>query len=49
MHLAFKRKHEEFIVIRINLNIVKNNSEKHLYDKNDFYFESNNIGYDSII
>ncbi len=45
----FKGEHEEFIVIRVNLNIVKNDSEKHLYDEDDFYFKFNNVGYNNII
>ncbi len=48
-YLASKRKYKEFIVIGINLNIVRNDGEKHLYNKNDLYFEPNNTGYNDII
>ncbi len=40
---------EEFIIIRVNLNIVKNNGEEHPYNEDDLYLESNNIGYNNII
>ena len=33
----------------INLNIVRNNNEEHLYDEDDLYFEFNNAGYYSIV
>ena len=33
----------------INLNTIKNDGEKHLYDKNNLYFESNNVRYYNII
>ena len=49
MYLAFERKYKEFIIIRVNLNITKNNDEKHLYNKDDFYLEFNNAGYNNII
>ncbi len=45
----FKRKYEEFIIIKINLNIVKNDNEKYPYNEDDFYLESNNTGYNNII
>ena len=45
----FERKHEEFTIIRINLNIAKKDNKEYLYDKNDLYFELNNIGYNNII
>jgi len=49
MYLAFERKYKEFIVIKINLSIIKNDSEEHLYKEDDLYFESNNTEYDGII
>ncbi len=49
MYLTFKREYKEFIIIRINFNIVKKDDKEHLYKKNDLYFESNNIGYNNII
>jgi len=49
MYLAFKREHEEFIVIRVNLSIVKNNGKKHPYNEDDLYLEFNNIEYNNII
>ncbi len=49
IYLTFKKKHKEFIIIKVNLNIVKNNNEKHLYNKDDFYFESKNVRYNNII
>ncbi len=45
----FKREHEEFTVIEVNLNIVKKDGEEHLYDEDDLYLKSNNAGYHSII
>jgi len=49
MYLASKREYEEFTVIKVNLNIVKNDGEEYLYNKDDLYFEFNNIGYNGII
>ncbi len=49
IYLVFEREYKEFIVIRINLNIVRNNSEKYLYNKDNLYLESNNVGYNDII
>jgi len=49
MHLVFEEEYEEFTVIRVNFNIVKNDSEEYLYDENNLYFESNNVGYNDII
>ncbi len=49
MYLTFKKEYKEFIIIRINLNTVRNNSEEYLYNEDDLYLESNNIGYNSII
>ncbi len=47
--MAFEKEHEEFSVIEINLNIVKNDSEEYPYNENNLYLESNNVGYDDII
>ncbi len=49
MYLVFEREYEEFIIIKVNFNIVKNDSEEYLYNEDDLYLESNNIGYDGII
>ncbi len=49
IYLAFKEEYEEFTIIRVNFNIIKNNGEKYLYNKNDLYLESNNVGYNNII
>ncbi len=48
-YLTFKKEYKEFIVIRVNLNIVKNDGEEYLYNEDNLYFESNNAGYNSII
>ncbi len=45
----FKREYKEFIVIRVNLNIAKNDNEKYPYNKDDPYLKPNNIGYNDII
>ncbi len=49
MYLAFEKEHKEFIVIKINFNTVKNNDEEYLYNEDNLYFESNNVGYNNII
>ncbi len=49
MHLTSKKKHKEFTIIKVNLNIIKNNGEEYSYDKDNLYLKSNNIGYDDII
>ncbi|SRR6266699_6800251 len=49
MYLTFKEKYKEFIVIRINLNIIRNNSEKYPYKEDDLYLKPNNVGHDNII
>ena len=43
MYLVFEEEHEEFIVIRVNLNTVKRDNEEHFYNKDNLYFESNNV------
>ncbi len=48
-YLTFKGEYEEFIVIRINFNIIKRDNKEHFYNEDDLYFESNNIGHYSII
>ena len=48
-YLTPKRKYEEFIVIKVNFNTIKNNNKEHLYNKNDFYFEFNNVKHNNII
>ncbi len=49
IYFAFEREYKEFIMIDVNLNTVRNDSEKYLYDKDDLYLESNNIKYYGII
>ncbi len=49
IHLAFEGKYEEFIVIRVNLSIIKGNEKEHLYKEDDLYFKFNNVRYNSII
>jgi len=46
---VFEGKYEKFIIIEVNFNITKNDDEKYLYNEDDLYFESNNIGYNDII
>ncbi len=48
-YLAFEREYEEFIIIKVNFNIIRKDSEEYLYEENDFYLEFNNIGYNDII
>ncbi len=45
----FEKEYKEFIVIRVNLNIVKNNGEEYPYNKDDLYLKFNNIRYNNII
>jgi len=45
----FKEEYKEFIIIRINFNIVKNNNEEYLYNKDNLYFKFNNVRYNDII
>ncbi len=45
----FEREYEEFTIIRVNLNIVKNDSEEHPYNEDDLYLKLNNAGYNDII
>ena len=49
MYLTFEREYEKFIVIRVNLNIVREDDEEYLYNENDLYFEFNKVKYDDII
>ncbi len=49
IYLVFEGEYEEFIVIKVNFNIVKNNDKEYLYKEDDLYFESNNVRYNSII
>ncbi len=48
MYLIFKKEYKEFIIIGINLNTARKDDEKHLYNKDDLYFELNNAGYNNI-
>ncbi len=49
IYLTFEREYKEFIVIGVNLNTVKKDSEEYLYKEDDLYLEFNNIGYNGII
>jgi len=49
MHLTFEREYKEFTVIKVNFNTIKENNEKHPYNKDDLYLEPNNVKYNSII
>ncbi len=49
IHLASKEEYEEFTIIRINFNIIRENDKEYPYNEDDFYFEFNNIGYNRII
>ncbi len=49
IYLASEGEYKEFIVIEVNLNIVRNDGEEHSYNEDDLYLKSNNVGYDSII
>ncbi len=48
-YLALEREYEEFTMMGINLSTTKNDSEEHLYNEDNPYFEPNNAGYHSII
>ena len=47
--MAFKREYKEFIIIKVNFNIIREDDEEYLYKEDDFYFELNNAGYNDII
>ena len=49
MHLTPKGEHEEFTIIRVNLNTTRNNSVEHPYNKDDLYLKFNNAEYNNII
>ncbi len=42
IYLAFKRKHKEFTIIKVNFNIIKKDNEEHPYEENDPYLKPNN-------
>jgi len=41
--------YEEFTVIDVNLNIIKNDGEEYLYEEDDLYLEPNNVRHYNII
>ena len=47
--MASEREDKEFIVIRVNLNIIKRDDKEYFYKEDDLYFEFNNVKYNSII
>ncbi len=49
IYLASEGEYEEFTIIDVNLNITKNDDEEHLYEEDDPYLESNNIGHYNIV
>ena len=49
IHLSPEGEYEEFTVIGVNLNTIRNDGEEYLYNEDDLYFESNNVGYNGII
>ncbi len=49
IYLTFKKEYKEFIIIGVNLNIVKRDNEEYPYNKNDLYFKFNNVKYHGII
>ncbi len=48
-YLISEGEYKEFIIIRINFKIVKKNDEEYPYNKDNFYFKPNNIGYYNIV
>ncbi len=48
-YLTSKRKHKEFTIIKVNLNIIKNDNKEHLYNEDDLYLKPNNTGHNDII
>ena len=48
-YLTFEKKHEEFTVIKVNLNIIRKDDEEYLYNEDDPYSEPNNARYHNII
>jgi len=46
---VFEKKHKEFTIIRVNLNIIKNNGEEYPYNEDNLYLEFNNVEYNDII
>ncbi len=49
IYLVFEKKHKEFTIIRVNLNIIKNNGEEYPYNEDNLYLEFNNVEYNDII
>jgi len=49
MYLMFEKEYKEFIIIKVNLNIVKRDGEEYLYNEDDSYLKLNNIRYYNII
>jgi len=45
----FEKEHEKFTDIKVNLNITKGDDKEHLYNEDDLYLESNNVGYNNIV
>ncbi len=49
IYLTFEEEHEEFIVIKVNLNIIRKDNEEYLYNEDDPYFELNNVEHHNIV
>ena len=49
IYLIFKKEYKEFTIIKVNFNTIRNNNEEYQYNKDDFYLEFNNTGYNNII
>ncbi len=49
MHLTSEREYKEFIIIKVNFNIIKNDRKEYPYKENDLYLELNNAGHYNII
>ncbi len=47
--MAFEKEYKEFIMIGVNLNTIRNDGKKYLYDKDDPYLEFNNVKHHNII
>ncbi len=47
--MVFEEEYKEFIIIKVNLNIARNDGEEYPYNKDDLYLEPNNVGHNDII
>ncbi len=49
MYLTFKKEYKEFIIIKVNFNIVKKDNKEYSYNEDNLYLEFNNVKYYNII